>query len=197
MAKADSTCSVSHCDRPTEKREWCGMHYRRWQRTGDPLGTTRYVDTAEKIAALTTRAGDCLIWTGSLNPAGYARSRINGRHTMVHRYMWEQANGRPVPDGMYVDHICHNKACVNPEHLRPVTNKQNMENQNRAHRGNISGVRGVTWDIYAKRWVGRVTHNKVTITVGWFKDLAEADEAVRQKRLELFTHNDADRKATA
>jgi len=33
-------CSVSECDRPTWARGWCGTHYRRWQRTGDPLGST-------------------------------------------------------------------------------------------------------------------------------------------------------------
>lgn len=33
-------CSIGDCGRPAWARSWCGTHYRRWQRTGDPLGST-------------------------------------------------------------------------------------------------------------------------------------------------------------
>ena len=32
----------------------------------------------------------------------------------------------PLPDGLVLDHLCRNRACVNPEHLEPVTQSVNL-----------------------------------------------------------------------
>lgn len=97
------------------------------------------------------------------------------------------------PRHLRVDHTCHNPPCVNPEHLRLVTNKQNAENLEGAHRGNKSGVRGVSWDKRTRSWQASVGHNYKSYFVGRFADLQEAAEAVRLKRNELHSHNDKDR----
>jgi hypothetical protein len=34
-------CSIENCNRPTQTREFCIVHYSRWARTGDPLGVRR------------------------------------------------------------------------------------------------------------------------------------------------------------
>jgi hypothetical protein len=85
------------------------------------------------------------------------------------------------------------KNCVRPGHLRPATNKQNCENLGGPSRNNTSGVRGVHWDSKRGKWRATMKHSGKKIHVGYFTDLAEAAAAVIAKRLELFTHNDADR----
>lgn len=98
------------------------------------------------------------------------------------------------PGDLLVDHICHNRPCVNPEHLRLVTAKQNMENRIGVGRNNTSGVRGVHFSKREKKYKAQVSHHGRFHHVGTFNTLSEAEEAVISKRLELFTHNDDDRK---
>lgn len=43
----------------------------------------------------------------------------------AHRAMFELVNG-PVPDGLDLDHLCRNTLCVNPDHLEPVTRRENV-----------------------------------------------------------------------
>lgn len=99
----------------------------------------------------------------------------------------------PIPTGMQVDHTCYNKACVNPSHLRLTSHKENQENRPSARKSSSSGVRGVYWDSGRCKWGTCITHNNKRISVGRFDSKADADAAVTARRLELFTHNDADR----
>lgn len=84
------------------------------------------------------------------------------------------------------------KLCVNPEHLRVVTNKQNSENQ-RLQRNNTSGVVGVSWAERVNKWVVQVTHNGVNNYGGIYGDIRDAEMAAVTLRNTLFTHNDTDR----
>src|SRR3954468_21995491 len=62
----------------------------------------------------------CWIWMGYKNKKGYGSLRGRGAHVVA----WELRHG-PVPEGLQLDHTCLNKACVNPDHLEPVTNREN------------------------------------------------------------------------
>lgn len=66
----------------------------------------------------------CWLWMGSGTTGGYGRAHINGRASGSHRIFWSMVNGT-IPKGMHMDHICRTPACVNPDHLRPVTPGEN------------------------------------------------------------------------
>ncbi len=72
----------------------------------------------------------CWVWTGSRRRDGYCNfttchGRGNRKTTMVHRASYEMFVG-PIPSGLTLDHLCRNRACCNPEHLEPVTQRENI-----------------------------------------------------------------------
>jgi len=70
----------------------------------------------------------CWLWMGYVGPKGYGRVEISGRNVPSHKAMLI-ANGKEIPAGLFVDHICRVRCCVNPAHLRIVTPRQNaLEN---------------------------------------------------------------------
>jgi hypothetical protein len=134
---------------------------------------------------------ECWPWTGHLR-GGYGRIKVSGRHVSAHRAAFELATGKSLAEQQQIDHRCFNRACCNPRHLRAVSHKQNRENLQGAYRSSQTGVRGVSR--HCGRYEARVSHHGKRIYVGFFATLEEADAAVRTKRLELYTHNDLDRR---
>jgi hypothetical protein len=150
----------------------------------------------ERFWAKVNKTPGCWLWTASIRGRGYGQCSIGeGKQGYAHRFSFELANG-PIPAGMEIDHRCHNRLCVNPSHLRVVDRKQNMENLSGAYANNKSGVRGVWWVGRLRKWRASVRHNKEIAYAEWFDDLNQAEAAVTAKRLELFTHNDIDRKTS-
>lgn len=174
----------------------CVRHYKRWVRHGDPLGGSTFRKTLptrspeERFWEKVDKSQPCWLWTAGCFPDGYGSFRYEGRMTGAHRVSYELTHG-PIPDGMEIDHKCHNRLCVRPDHLRMVTKKQNMENHRGAMRSSKSGVRGVSWYPRTNRWVVHVSHK----TIGYFLTLEEAEAAAIAARNEMHTHNDWDRSA--
>ena len=149
----------------------------------------RFWEKVNKDGPLHPRLGTrCWVWTGCSGSSGYGQIEIGGKMVYAHRFSYGLAN----PVDAQVDHICRNKLCVNPSHLRPATNKQNTEHRD-ASSNSKSGVRGVWWSKRDQRWIGQVTHEGRKHFIGSFDSLEEAAEAARIKRNELFTHNDLDK----
>lgn len=191
---ARATCSIDNCDRPAHARGWCPAHYQRWRRYGDPLLGDR-PDVTKRLWEKVQFNDGCWLFTGSANTNGYGLISVNNSRQLAHRVAYELLVG-PIPAAMVLDHVCHQTRCVKPDHLRPVTQKQNMENHSGPTARNTSGVRGVYWAAHAGMWRARVKHNGRDFHVGYFKSLDTAAEAVKAKRNELFTYNDADREVS-
>lgn len=78
----------------------------------------------DRFFARVAERGDCWVWTGSVDRGGYGK--FGGKTVSAHRFAYESLVGE-IPPGLELDHLCRNRACVNPSHLEPVTRKVNLE----------------------------------------------------------------------
>lgn len=68
--------------------------------------------------------GECWLWPYALNKQGYGQLQRNGKRSEAHRWLYVLIKGQP-PAKSELDHLCSNRACINPEHLQPVSHAEN------------------------------------------------------------------------
>ncbi len=82
----------------------------------------------------------CWVWNRKLTTAGYGRTPYKGKSIYAHRLAYIAFKGT-IPEGLFLDHKCRNAACVNPDHLEPVSHKENVK---RGLRGGLNPQRLAT-----------------------------------------------------
>lgn len=70
-------------------------------------------------------ASGCHEWRGTIRDNGYGSFYFAGSGYPAHRVAYVMAHGEPAP-GLVIDHMCRNRGCVNPAHLRPLTLAENI-----------------------------------------------------------------------
>ena len=70
------------------------------------------------------KSGECWVWTAA-RTNGYGVAHVSGKSRRAHRVAYGDAYG-PIPEGLVIDHLCENKACVRPSHLEAVTQGENV-----------------------------------------------------------------------
>lgn len=80
------------------------------------------MDSTERFWSKVQKTATCWYWMGNVSWRGYGRFYLNGKNVQAHRFSFygEEMSG---PD---LDHLCRVRRCVNPEHLEPVTNRENL-----------------------------------------------------------------------
>jgi hypothetical protein len=196
------TCTFGDCKKALHARGFCDMHYLRWKGGKDlkPPPRLRNAPMARFWSKVnregpmpTSETGlltQCWQWVGCTNAGGYGEFSVGAVHVKAHRYSYTQLVRQPEP-GMLIDHICHNRACVRPDHLREATRSQNTQNLEGAYRNSASGKRGVYWE--KNRWRVIVRFNGKNYQGGRHDTLEQADAAAIDLRNRLFTHNTSDR----
>lgn len=136
---AKRTCSIEGCEKKHLARGLCATHYHRWERYGDPLSgrPLRFPWPDNLLRRMEPQPNGCIYYTGDTNNHGYGRLARDGVTVQAHRAAYEYFVG-PIPEGMVVDHECHNsdascpggacphRRCVNWEHLAPKTGAANI-----------------------------------------------------------------------
>ena len=125
----------------------------------------------------------CLLWMGSINRSGYGVLRVEGRQVAAHRFAYARHNG-PIPDGVFIDHACHVRSCVEISHLRPATAAENSRNLSGRRRNGGDLPRGVS-----RRARGFCAYLHVGGTqrhLGTFHTAEQAAKAARLARAAAF-----------
>lgn len=90
-------------------------------------------DVAKVLARAVRAETGCLEWAGMLNASGYGMTSVRLerggiKQMQAHRLAFEYANGE-IPDGLIVRHRCHNRKCIDPDHLLSGTRADNVRDR--------------------------------------------------------------------
>ena len=124
MVYPTRTCEV--CARQFDRPAKSHVSMRYWLKrrfcSAQCQASSRLIDLSTRLWARVDRSGECWIWRGARTEQGYGVIGMGGRsrgNLPTHAAAYQLMVG-PIPDGHVLDHLCRNRACVNPAHLEPV-----------------------------------------------------------------------------
>jgi hypothetical protein len=135
-----SKCIVEDCNGIYHANGICRIHYNRLRKTGRLYLIPK--DAKEKLMLYSKQNKE----TGcrefqKRSRQGYGIIWINGKHSQAHRLSWRISTGKEIPIDKQINHKCHNRCCINPDHLYLGTHLENMTDMklaNRSTRGSKS-----------------------------------------------------------
>jgi hypothetical protein len=161
-------CTIPDCGKPHVARGYCGKHYQRWNKHGDPLvidlhPAAKYL----RDVVLPYQGDDCLIWPFKRLRNGYAWARRNGKSHNVLRLVCEDTLGQPPTPRHQAAHTCGKgyMGCVNPKHgywATPEENYADRARHGRTVRGEAISHAKLTEDqVYEIRSLAGTTHQYI------------------------------------
>jgi len=187
-------CSFDGCDIPRYgKAIYCNGHYQQsfkdYKLT--PLGEPK-VSVEERFwPKVEKNSSGCWLWTAYVMPNGYGIFfALNEMY--AHRVSYKLFKGE-IPEGFHVDHKCHVRNCVNPNHLQSVTPSENGQNRKGPNPNTPSGIRGVSWDSSRKKWLVMLKVNGHSKSIGHFEDLDNAEQAAVSARRKYYPNSLGDK----
>lgn len=116
-------CGIEYKPHSGDRGRYCSLACSGGGRSRELNGGLSLIEQI-KARCKITESG-CWEWQlGKKRGYGKISIRQTRKTAIAHRVAWEAVSG-PIPDGLQIDHLCRNKACVNPDHLEPVTGKEN------------------------------------------------------------------------
>lgn len=176
-------CSFKGCDKTERANGLCPAHTWQLRYKGELSPLRIYAPTMEaRLWEKVLKTPDCWEWNASRYISGYGCFRkTTGEHmSYAHRVAYEMEHG-PIPEGMMLDHICRNRGCVRPSHLRLATPEQNAQYRVNTTPNNQSVYRGVT-----KRGEGKYIARVRQEQIGTYPTREAAAYAAWQARNEQF-----------
>lgn len=100
----------------------CGKAFNRLKGSHTRLCSTE----CRFLSKVTVASPDaCWEWTGSQDGKGYGQMKLQGRSPIKAHRIGYELFVESIPEGLTLDHLCRNRSCVNPDHLEPVTIREN------------------------------------------------------------------------
>lgn len=140
------------------------------------------VSLVDRFLAKVRESDGCWHWEASKSRLGYARILVDGKVHLAHRVSFVLFIGE-IPENKEIDHICGNRGCVNPSHLRVCDRSENTRNK-KWFKGS-SRLKGASWHKRYSKWHSQITVNYKNISLGYFDTKEEAHKAYCNAASEL------------
>lgn len=159
-------------------------------KTNSPIFITESVK--KRFFSKVKKTKNCWLWKGAPDPlSGYGSLKIEGLKRSAHRVSYAIHHGE-IPENLMILHSCHNPKCVNPEHLRSGTAKDNSQDevkrQNTRHYkcANPTKYNGIRWDNTRQNWISYVYVENKLLDIG--RHVSEVDAARNHDRIKYMKY---------